>query len=127
MSSTSEVLSTSTIDQAKKAAAGHDLKWLASQTLFSILDHLNKWIRKKYLSITARIRRMDDPEVMTAKDKVQTKYSYMYKYVINVRKMQSTFFFLHSAFDNTMFCKDFKMQFCKFLNPILILTVSAGN
>ena len=71
MSSTSEVLSNSTIDQAKKAAAGHDLKWLASQTLFSILDHLNKWIRKKYLSITALIRRMDDPEAMTAKDKVQ--------------------------------------------------------
>ena len=51
-------------------SAGHDLKWLASQTLFSTLDHMNRWLRKKYLNITARIKRSDDPEVLTSKDKV---------------------------------------------------------
>ena len=69
-------LSSSTSSQLlleSKAAmtAGHDLKWLASQTLFSTLDHMNRWLRKKYLNITARIKRFDDPEVLTAKDKVR--------------------------------------------------------
>ncbi len=58
-------------DQLKRAATGHDLKYLASQTLFSILDHMNKWLRRKYLSLTERRKRMDDPEVLTSKDQVR--------------------------------------------------------
>ena len=74
MSSSSESLSLNKSgigDQLKRVATGHDLKYLASQTLFSILDHMNKWLRRKYLCLTERMRKMDDPEVLTAKDQVR--------------------------------------------------------
>jgi hypothetical protein len=61
-------------DQLKRSASGHDLKYLASQTLFSILDHMNKWLRIKYLSLTERMKKMDDPEVLTSKDQVCRQY-----------------------------------------------------
>jgi hypothetical protein len=64
-----EAVLTMTSAPLKKSTAGHDLKWLASQTLFSTLDHMNRWLRKKYLSLTAKLRTRDDPDQITGKDR----------------------------------------------------------
>ena len=63
-------LASDTTRPLKDKSVGHDIKWLATQTLFSILDHMNKWVRKKYMTIMSRHRRSEDPEVVTSKDKV---------------------------------------------------------
>jgi hypothetical protein len=36
---------------------------------------MNRWLRKKYLSITAKLKRSDDPELMSSKDKVRSYIS----------------------------------------------------
>ena len=74
----------------KEKSVGHDIKWLATQTLFSILDHMNKWLRKKYMSIMSNHRRLEDPEVLTSKDKVRfEKKLYLIRRVDWVSELQA--------------------------------------
>ena len=45
---------------------------LAAQTVFAVLDHLNKWLRKKYSLLMADARKSDDPTEIVSKDREYT-------------------------------------------------------
>ena len=46
---------------------GENKKRLAAQTVFGILDHLKKWLRTKYMEVTAEVGKGGDPTAAIAK------------------------------------------------------------
>ena len=45
-----------------------NLKRLSCHTMFSVLDHLSKWLRTKYAIITANVRKTEDPTQVASRD-----------------------------------------------------------
>lgn len=49
-------LNGSILAEQKRATIAQDLDWMAKQTIFSVLDHMNKWLRIKYWTIVDTVR-----------------------------------------------------------------------
>ena len=68
-SKSSPTVSLASSSSSKGRMASKEFERLASQTIFAILDHMNRWLRKKYRVMSASMKRSETAEKVKAKDK----------------------------------------------------------
>ena len=51
-------------EQTSTQSVAQDLSWMAKQTIFAVLDHMNKWLRMKYLILTKKRQPDQDASVI---------------------------------------------------------------
>ena len=71
------------LSEQSQHSGAQDLSWMAKQTIFAVLDHMNKWMRKKLCTLTAAARRNQELDFDPSKD---TEYKAVEQFVQRIQQ-----------------------------------------